>query len=141
MNVPTSHIVAPADPGDSSLAQTISGMNAGSCYPGIGIATAVVNPKASDWSRVQRAPQLTQPIGWGGDSVVTGQETADLPPLLVADYVGADFNDPAIFEIATAGATAKGDVYNVTSGAALASDVAGPAVEIGDWIWGRVPTV
>ena len=144
INLPTSHVVAPADPNAEG---TNSGMNAGSCFPGIGIcATGLVNPKLSDWSMLDQAenariPQLTQPIGWGGDSIVTGQEAADLPDLLVVDYVGADFNDTAAFAVAdSAIAISKGDVYDSVSGAILVSDLP-VATVAGDRIWGAVPVV
>jgi len=139
-NRPMSPVIAPADPNAEG---TNSGMGAGSCYPGIGIATAVTNPKASDWPRVDQLTVNGQPLGWGGDSAVTGQETADIPLLKAVDYAGTDFNDTAIFDqcdLAGAGAINKGDVYNATSGAALASDL-DVALAENDWQWGVVPVV
>ena len=145
---PTSHIVAPADPNAEDATPTTtftSGMNAGSCYPGIGIATAEPNPKVTDWDRVQRTLIDAQALGWGGDSATTGQETADIPHLLSVDYEGADFNDTAIFETVDAASaigtpTVKGDVINATSGAVLASDLPAALVE-NDWVWAKVPVV
>jgi len=128
-NKPASPIVAPADPNVEGVG---SGMNAASNMCGIGIASAVADPKASDWPRIAIDPAPGQYLGWGGDSVATGQEDADIPPLKVVDYEGADFNDTFAFVAATAGGTTKGDT--IATGYVLASDV---TVGIGDWIWAK----
>jgi hypothetical protein len=132
-----SPVIAPADP---NVEGTNSGMGAGSCYPGIGIATAVTNPKESDWPRVDQLTVPGQPLGWGGDGTVTGQEDADIPLLKAVDYDNTDFNDTAIFDqcdLASVGAINIGDVYNATSGAALASTL-DVALAENDWQWGVV---
>lgn len=135
-NVPTSPIIAPADPNVEGLG---SGMNAASNSAGIGIAaSATVNPKADDWSRDGRTSVPGQPIGWGGDSVETGQEDADIPDLLAVDYETPDFNDTVGFFQANQVAVDKGDVFDTANGAILLSTPSAQ-VEIGDWVWGAIP--
>lgn len=131
-NLPTSQIIAPADPNVEGVG---SGMNAGSCYPGIGVATNVIDPKVQDWAQIK--VQLdNQPIGWGGDSVELGQQDADIPAAKLVDYVASDFNDtPVEFEVADQQA-APGGVYNIAAGTVNHSD---QTIEIGEWLWGAVP--
>lgn len=135
-NLPTSYIEVPADPNVEGAG---SGANGGSCAPGIGICTAVVNPKLMDWSVLDqhanaRSPQATQHIGWGGDSVVTGQETADLPPVLAVDYAGATFDSTMSFVVADTAAADGLSIDTVTS----TLNRTGANVEIGDRVWGTI---
>lgn len=134
-NLPASHIIAPADGGDSSGSQTQSGMNAASCWPGIGIASQIPDPKDTDWSRDARNPQKTGPIGWGGDSTESGQEEADRPSLMVVDYAAADFNDTWAFVQATSTVDGSAKGQTIATGVVTASAV---AVTTGQWIWGKV---
>jgi hypothetical protein len=131
-NLPTSGVVAVADP---NVEGVVSGMIAGSCSPGIGVSTGIINPKGEDWDRVTKVLQ-DQPLGWGGDSAVTGQETADIPDSHTVNYGAADFNNtPVTFVIANTQA-APNAVYDSISGAINRTD---QTVEIGDWLWGPVP--
>ena len=76
---------------DASVEGASSGMNAGSCAPGIGIGTLQAGITADDFSLVATGPQKSSNLGWGGDNTVSGQETADLPNLTEADYTTPGF--------------------------------------------------
>lgn len=133
-NLPTSHIEAPANP---NVEGVDGGANAASTFCGVGIAaSATVNPKAQDWSREEKAPKA-QPLGWGGDSIVTGQLTADLVDLLYADYLDGDFNNLTMFDVADTAVSGKGAIYNTTNNTALASDLLTP-IQAGEWVWGQI---
>ena len=131
MNLPTSHVVAPADP---NVEGTNSGVNAASNYNGIGIAQAVPNPKADDWPRVADLDVQSGPIGWGGDNTTSGQTT----PLsqLEVNYADGDFNDSVVFDVANQAAQNANDIYNTSNNSRL-SVTLDQAIGSGDWIWGR----
>ncbi len=134
-SMPSSPIVAPADP---SVEGATSGMNAAQCNPGIGIASAEIDPKDSDWSPNARDPVAGQNIGWGGDSAESGQETSDIPFLKVVDYDAADFNDTFAFVQATAAVSTKG--ATVATGYILASNLERNTA-VGEWIWAKTAVV
>jgi hypothetical protein len=126
-----SGIVAPANPNVEGAG---SGMNAGSCYPGIGVATTELNPGA--YPQVEIAAMTNQPIGWGGDSVVTGQETANIPESKAVDYDNGDFNNTPVGLYEATAIAAPGAVYDTVSGAINGSN---QTTAIGDFLWGAVP--
>jgi hypothetical protein len=129
-NLPLSPVVVPVNP---NIEGVNSGMAGGTCQSVVGENTGAPNPKASDWSRDARLLQKGAPIGWGGDNVVSGQETADIQPLNVVDYAAGDFNDNASFVMAT-GAVAPDAV--IADGAVNRTGV---ALVANDWAWGTVP--
>lgn len=120
-----------------ALANFDDGANlAAACAPGVGICTAVVNPKLDDWTVADQAnnardPQNSQHIG--GNGTATGSETVH--PVRAADYAAVDINDTCHFLVADQ-AAAPGAVYHIASGAVNRSD---ENVEIGDRVWGTVP--
>ncbi len=136
-NLPTSYTLAPANP--NLEASSNSGLIAGgNCAPGIGIATDNPDPKAQDWPRITIDPAPGAHIGWGQNSVESGQEDADIPDLKVVDYVGTDFNDTAIFVLSdSAGAPySTGEIYDVATGAVNVGVKDIPATT---WAWGAIP--
>jgi len=120
MNLPTSHVVAPADP---NVEGTNSGMNAGSCFPGIGVSTGNYDGKTEDWSDLQRAPLQTQAIG------------ATATDVLAVDYEAVDFNDKVGY-VLTVAETPNGGLIGATGYA----NHTGETVPAGVWIWGTKPT-
>jgi hypothetical protein len=132
-NFPLSDIVVPANPNVEGVG---SGMEGGSCQVMIGLATDVINPKVTDFPQITRNPVQMQYLGWGGDSVVTGQEDADIVDAIAVDYETPDFTDtPVVFAEADQVA-APGAEYDSVSGAVnLGTDTA----QIGDWLAGAVP--
>ncbi len=135
MNRPFSDIVVPANPNVEGVG---SGMEGGSNQVMIGLATNVINPKAEDFPRITRNPVEMQYLGWGGDSVEPGQETADIVDAKAVDYEGADFNDTPVVFIQADASVAPGGVYNIPTGAINDSD---ETTQIGDWLAGAVPVV
>jgi hypothetical protein len=121
--------------GSATYADPYLGMNrGGSNAPGIGIATAYVDPKLSDWTVLDQAdaartPQVSQHIG--GSGLGDGNaETEDIRMLQ-----GTDINDTAAFSVADTAAAADA-VYDSVSGAV---NKTGATVGIGDRIWGPIP--
>lgn len=132
MNLPFSPIVVPADPNVEGVG---SGMEGGSNQVMIGLATNVIDPKVTDFPQITVNPVQMQYLGWGGDSVVTGQETADIVDAFLVDYLTADFNDtPVVFTVADAVA-APGVIFDTVSGAVNFSD---QTTAIGEWLAGAV---
>lgn len=131
-NLPLGNVTKPpvADP---NVEGASSGMNAGSCHPGIGINTGDYSPKTDDWAEVVISPGKTGPIGWGGDNTVTGQ-TATVN-IVAADYANTDFNDTTAFIQADA-STAPGAELDATTGAVNRT---GKTVPANAWVWGTVP--
>ncbi len=112
----------------------LGGNRAGSCAPGIGINTGDVDSKDTDWTLLDqdeapRNPQFTQHIGGNGfeegsetGNVIKTMEPAflDVLALLVADQVAAD-----------------GAIFHIASGAVNRT---GKQVEVGEKVWGVIPT-
>jgi len=133
MNRPLSDIVVPANPNVEGVG---SGMEGGSCQVPIGYATNVPDPKVTDFPQITVDPIQMQYLGWGGDSVEPGQETADIVDAFLVDYEGADFNDtPVVFTVADQIA-APGAVFDTVSGAINDSEF---TVQVGEWLTGAVP--
>lgn len=107
------------------------GNKAGSNACGIGISTAVVNPKASDWPRAaDTAPRESQHIG--GDGLGAGDATSyDLNTVN-----GADVNNEVAFVAVDAGGAAADAVADVATGGVNRT---GGAVVEGDYIWAEIP--
>lgn len=130
INLPTSQIAVPANPNTEGAG---SGANGGTSSGLIGLTTGIPNTKASDWSRQARLQVKSQPIGFGGDSTVTGQLTADIPEMKVVDYTAADFNDDISFVMATAAVAPDAVIANG------AINRTGLTLQNGDWAFGNVP--
>jgi hypothetical protein len=129
LNLPMSPIVVPADPNVEGVG---SGMEGGTCGAAIGITTGIANVKATDWSREARLLIKAQPVGWGGDSIVTGQLTADIPNLKTVNYAAADFNNDVSF-VQAIGAVAPD--AEIADGAINRT---GTTLQAGDWAFGDV---
>lgn len=124
-NLPTYMLrAASVRSGEVANADWSGGMNkAGSCAPGIGIATGVANPKAQDWTRTaDTAPRESQHIGIAKEDLMA-----------IAD---SDVNDELAFVAVDAGGAANGAVMDVATGAV---NVTGAALVEGDWAWGTIP--
>ena len=123
--------------GDGSYANPYLGCNrAGSCAPGIGIATGVINPKLDDWSLLQqsgsaRITQNSQHIG--SDGLGAGQEGSTGATDLNVRVSGTDYNDTLSY-IAAVVQAAPGAGYN-TAGADPKNRT-DQTIEIGERLWG-----
>lgn len=122
--------------GGGSYVDPYLGCNrAGSCAPGIGIATNVPNPKLEDWSledqnEAGRDPQDSQHIG--GDGLGDGDETTNP----INGFIDAtNLDDTMAFVVADAQA-APGVEYDTVSGAINRGE---QTIEIGDRAWGAIP--
>lgn len=96
---------------------------AGSCAPGIGIATGNINFKTDDWKRVaDTAPRESQHIGVAGD---------DLNVIM-----GTDVNNELAYVDCDVGGAAADAVADAATGAV---NKTGGAIVATDWLWGVVP--
>ena len=137
VNLPTYHLndaSVSARAAEVPAADFTGGLNrGGSNACGVGINTAAVNPKLSDWSLLDqhgdaRSPQLSQHIG--GNGLGVGSE--DFTSLFAAQ--DPDFDDTLHFVVADQLAI-PGGVYDTVSGAVNRT---GGDIEIGDRAWGTV---
>ena len=117
-----------------------TGMNPGTCQPGVGINTGDYSPKVQDWAEVVIAPGVSQYIGGIDPAETTGANTgvgtegaAGQVDLLEP----VDGNDTFAFVEADA-ETAADAVLDVTTGAVNRTGVTVPAAA---WCWGTVPVV
>ena len=123
--------------GDGSYANPYLGCNrAGSCAPGIGIATGIINPNIENWSvndqeNQPRTPQNSQHIG--SDGLGAGQEKLQGAAPLNVRLSGTDYNDTLSY-IAAVVQGAPGAGYN-TAGADPKNRT-NQTVEIGERLWG-----
>ena len=120
---------------DASVEGASSGMNAGSCAPGMGIGTLQAGITGDEFSLVATGPQKSSNLGWGGDSVVSGQETADLPSLTEADYLTPGFTATTGLNVTTGSTAADAEIG--TSGY---FNRTGDTVASGVWLWGTTDT-
>lgn len=124
-------------PGDGSYADPYLGMNrAGSCAPGIGIATDNIDPKLDDWSindqsDSARTPQNSQHIGSTG--LGAGAEGLTGAAVVNVRLSGSDYNDTLSY-IAAVVQGAVGSGYN-TAGADP-KNRSSRTIEIGERLWG-----
>ncbi len=102
---------------------TYKGCNrAASNAPGIGISTAIPNPKADDWDRTEdTAAHESQHIGKTVDDLNCVE--------------GTDFNNELAF-VSAEGITADDAQLDTTTGALNRS---GATVAASTWIWGVIP--
>ncbi len=124
-------------PGDGSYADNVLGCNkAGSCAPGIGIATDNIDPKLEDWSvndqdGAPRDPQLSQHIGGSGLGEGSGLAS-------VINAVVNPNNTPIIDQtmsfIAAVVQAAVGAGYNTAAGDPV--NRSSRTIEIGERLWG-----
>ncbi len=117
-----------------------TGMNPGTCQPGVGINTGDYSPKVQDWAEVVIDPGVSQYIGGVDPAALVGANTgvgtegaAGQVDLLEP----VDGNDTFAFVAADA-ATAPDAVLDIASGAVNRT---GKTVPIGAWCWGTVPVV
>lgn len=137
MNLPTSSVNAATLATRSAEvpnADFTGGMNPGGCNIGIGITTALSDPKLTDWTLLDqagaaRAPQNSQHIG--GNALGDGDQST--MPITVIN--GVDVNDTAVFVVADQVAT-NGQVFDTVSGAINVSD---RTIQIGERAWGAIP--
>lgn len=116
--------------GEQTTASWTDGMNdSGSNAPGVGINTSDYDPKADDWSRDVRDPQVSQQLGNG-----SGDGAAGIGAVGVEIINGADVNDKASFVQAAAATAPDADlitgVVNRT----------GKTVPQDSWAWGTKTT-
>jgi hypothetical protein len=124
-NLPTSPVVAPADPNVEGLN---SGMNAGGSDSVIGICTDQPNPKESDWPRIVFAAK-SNPLGG-----------SQMPQYLTEYEAGVFDSTPVGFAQADTQA-APGEVYATNAGGTgwdLVNKTEDYTTEVGDWLWGAV---
>ena len=124
-------------PGDGSYADPVLGGNkAGSCAPGIGIATANIEPKLDDWTVLDQAeairvPQDSQHIG--GDGLGDGDATVNPINCILSPHSSPDITDTVAF-IAAVVQAADGAGYNTADADPV--NRSGQTVEIGERLWG-----
>ena len=96
--------------------------------PGIGIATGVVNPKASDWPAVaDTAAHESQHIGEDGAGAAMSDD--------INVIAGTDVNNEVAFVQADASTANDAEADSATG----ATNQTGATVAQDDWIWGVVP--
>lgn len=123
--------------GDGTYANPYLGCNrAGSCAPGIGVATDNIDPKLDDWSVNDqegnaRTPQNSQHIGSNG--LGSGQQGSTGAAVLNVRLSGTDYNDTLSY-IAAVVQGAVGSGYN-TAGADP-KNRSSRTVEVGERLWG-----
>ena len=80
-------------------------------------------------------PQKSSNLGWGGDSVVSGQETADLPSLTEADYTTPGFTATTGLNVTTGSTAADAEI-----GSTGYFNRTGDTVASGVWLFGTTDT-
>ena len=130
--------------GDGTTADPYLGCNrAGACAPGIGIATAFIDPKLTDWAVLDQAgaardPQDSQHIGGNGLGDVTTDSSGgdqSVNPIEALEDFGTDVNDTLHYLVADQQAAVDA-IFHIASGAV---NHTGVQVEVGDTLWGIVP--
>jgi hypothetical protein len=116
---------------DASVEGASSGMNAGSCAPGIGISQLSQPVVGDEFTLSATGPQKSSNLGWGGLDGATGQLEANLPSLTEADYLTPGFAATTGLNVTTGSTAADAEIG--TSGY---FNRTGVTVGTGVWLWG-----
>lgn len=120
---------------DATVEGASSGMNAGSCAPGIGISILESPVTGDEFTLSATGPQKSSNLGWGGTDGATGQLEANLPSLTEADYLTPGFTATTGLNVTT-GSTAN----NAEIGTTGYFNRTGATVGTGVWLWGTTDT-
>lgn len=120
---------------DASVEGASSGMNAGSCAPGMGIGTLQAGIIADQFSLVATGPQKSSNLGWGGTDGASGQLEANLPSLTEADYTTPGFTATTGLNVTTVSTAADAEI-----GSSGYFNRTGDTVASGVWLWGTTDT-
>lgn len=136
-------------PGDGSYGDNVLGCNkAGSCAPGIGIATDTIDPKLQDWSiEDQGFPALPTPVDpaariaqesqhIGGTGLAAGDDDPTVGSVInavISPNSDPDINDTVSY-IAAVVQAAPGAGYNTADADPI--NRSSRTIEIGERLWG-----